>query len=379
MKKRRYPVIIDTTLRDGEQAPGVFFTVDAKLRIASLLDELGVDEVEAGTPAIGQQEKEAVALIASSGFRFITSCWCRARIEDIREVAKLKTGSVNISLPVSDILINTMDLDRSIIIKKVYECVGEAKNKLDKVTLGAQDATRADPYFLSEFVFHAIDAGADRIRISDTVGVADPFEVNQMISDLCRNFPGIDFEFHGHDDLGMATANSIAAFKGGANSISATVNGLGERAGNASIEELVAWITLNKGGAGKLKPEVIGEICNVVAAASGIFPSANKSIVGKNAFLHESGIHTAALKKNIRSYQVLDPGTFGVEQPSFILGKHSGKANIINIFEKLNISIDAIDAQKILQKVKQSIFERGYVPDENDLLKMFRDTRMSFY
>ena len=238
--------LIDTTLRDGEQAPGVVFSGLEKMRIAEMLHELGIDEVEAGTPAIGSEEREVIKRIANAGFRFKTSCWCRANIKDILEAAKLQTQSINISLPVSDIQIDTLGKSRGWVLKQLKETVALAVQYFPHVTMGAQDGSRADIDFLNEFIFYSSEAGAKRIRISDTVGIADPLQIAELFKAVAKQFPEIAFEFHGHNDLGMATANSVAAIKGGASCISATINGLGERAGNAVLEEVVAWLTINQ-------------------------------------------------------------------------------------------------------------------------------------
>lgn len=364
--------LIDTTLRDGEQSPGVAFSRREKMKIAELLHRLRVDEVEAGCPAIGYDEQMAIKSIANAGFSFRTSCWCRAKATDILQAAKLNTQSINISLPVSDVQIQTFSKSREWVLMEAKNMVSLAKQYFPHVTLGAQDATRADRAFLNEFVFYATDFGADRLRIADTTGIADPFGVIELFSSLTAAFPKAKFEFHGHNDLGMATANTIAALKSGAACVSATVNGIGERAGNAALEEIIAWLFV-KAGEKKYNTKTINRLSQCVAALSGIPTAHNKSITGKNAYRHESGIHTAALLRNVESYQALDPADYGIEPYSITFGKHSGKSALIHFFTKKGFSIDESVAQTILVMVKQLSTARKTAVDEDEILALYFD------
>ncbi len=350
--KNSFLHVIDTTLRDGEQAPGVVFSLTEKLQIAALLDELGVEEIEAGTPAIGKEEQHAIKTIAGAGFSFKTSCWCRAIYKDIDEAADLGTSSVNISLPVSDIQINTLGKTRAWVLQETRQMVAYAKQLFPHVTLGAQDATRAESDFLNEFIFFAYDAGADRIRICDTVGVADPLMVIQIFKAISDCFKDVELEFHGHNDMGMATANAISALKSGAHCISATVNGMGERAGNAVLEEVIAYANRHL-APNRYHTNTINRLCKYVARASGYRLPENKPLIGKLAYRHESGIHTSAILRNKESYQVLNPEDFGADEQSFTFGKHSGKASVIAFFKENGILLDPQTANTILTHVKE--------------------------
>lgn len=370
--RKLIPYIIDTTLRDGEQTPGVVFSAKEKIRIARLLDSLGVDEVEAGTPAIGQEEKAIIKTIAKSGFSFKTSCWCRASVNDITEASKLGTQSVNISLPVSDVQIDTLGKSKEWVLKNLRNSVAFAKQHFPHVTQGAQDASRADIRFLKEFVYYATEAGANRIRINDTVGISDPRETYMLIKSLKKSFPDVEFEFHGHNDLGMATANAIAAINAGVECVSATVNGIGERAGNSALEEIIAYL-FSKKNIERFNTKVINELGNYVAAAANIETAFNKAITGKNAFVHESGIHTAAILKNRKSYQVLNPEDFGANPMSFTYGKHSGKNAIAEFFSDKGIPVDGFTAQTILVMVKQVVAARKSPVTENELIAFYKE------
>ncbi len=364
------PYIIDTTLRDGEQTPGVAFSIKEKLTIAGMLDELGVDEIEAGTPAIGKEESESIKAIAHSGFKFRTSSWCRADIGDIVHAARLGTQSINISLPVSDIQISTLGKTHSWVMEQMKAVVPLAKGLFPRVTLGAQDASRSNSEFLREFIASAMDMQIDRIRVADTVGVFDPLETFQFIDNIKSEFPSLQLEFHGHNDFGMATANAVSAVKAGVDCVSATVNGLGERAGNSALEEIIAYLQV-KSNISRFDARVIGDLCNYVAMLANCPIPHQKAITGNNAFRHESGIHTAAILKNVKSYQILDPEDFGVRQANIVFGKHSGKSALISFFRSINIELDEALAWEMLKMIKQNAkrYEAGV--DETDLLRFY--------
>ncbi len=370
-----FPYIIDTTLRDGEQAPGVVFSLDDKMRISGLLDKANIPELEIGTPAMGNKEIEDIKSIISQGFRFKTLAWCRATKADIDKARKAGTNGVHISFPVSDIHLIAMGKDKSWVMKMLKHTVRYAQSYFEYVTVGAQDASRADNNFLCNFSFEAINAGCNRIRIADTVGILNPFNTYTLFLELTSLFPGIQFEFHGHNDLGMATANTLMAFKAGAACASVTVNGLGERAGNAALEEVVMAWELSFGKCMDIDTSVFGELSEVVSKASQIPLPCNKPVTGTRVLMHETGIHTNLLLKNRETYQIIPAASIGKSEADFVFGKHSGRNAIRDFYKKRDIVLSDILLDNILNYIKKkaSLLKRSLNEDEMiKIVKKFR-------
>ena len=328
MSGKRKITIVDTTLRDGEQAPGVSFDLGEKIEIARMLADLGVDELEAGIPAMGEAEREEIRSLVALDLPCRIVPWCRALESDIRLAAECGVEGVHIGFPVSKILLDSMSKDRDWVLESLDRLVSYASRYFDFVSVGAKDAFRCDFDFLSWFYILASQCGADRIRIADTVGTATPSRVKRMVEGLLSLGCDLPVEFHGHNDLGMATANAFTAAEAGAQAISTTVNGLGERAGNAALEEIAMALHLDDNLECSIRPAGLTKLCRAVAAASGRNIPASKPVTGEDIFKHESGIHCAALIKDPLSFQPYLPEIAGREESRFVLGKHSGR-NVI--------------------------------------------------
>jgi homocitrate synthase NifV len=347
------PYFIDTTLRDGEQAPGVVFSFAEKLRIAALLDGAGVPELEIGTPAMGETEVEEIRNLCRMGFGFKTLAWCRANKYDILCASKAETNGVHISFPVSPILMKAMGKDKSWVMNQLIELLEFALPMFDYVTIGAQDASRAEIDFLKEFVSTAKAFGASRVRLADTVGILNPITTFELVSAIRSVQAELPLEIHAHNDLGMATANTLAAYMAGANCLSTTINGLGERAGNAPMEEVAMALELSAGINSTLRTESFAELSAFVAQASNRVQSVSKPITGSSVLTHESGIHTNCLLKDRNTYQLIQAASVGRKEEDFLIGKHSGKATLMHYLNEAYLPIDDKTCKQLLSEIKE--------------------------
>lgn len=369
------PVVLnDTTLRDGEQAPGIAFTSAEKVAIARALAQAGITEVEAGTPAMGREEIAAIRAIVEADLPLTTIAWCRMRMEDVDAALATGVGMVNLSVPVSDVQIAAkLRGGRAAALDQVDRVVGYARNKGLAVAVGGEDASRADRDFLLDVMAVAKAAGARRFRVADTLSVLDPFATYALIVGL-RQATDLEIEIHAHDDLGLATANTLAAVRAGATHASVTVIGLGERAGNAPLEEVaVALRQLHGRQTGTVLTE-LGKVAAIVAAAAARTIPPNKAIVGDHVFTHESGIHVDGLIKDRRTYQALDPGLLG-RAHRFVIGKHSGLAAIGASLSDLQLPATPGELRLILARVREhAILHKGPVAADT-LATIWREVR----
>jgi len=363
---KRHIHIIDSTLRDGEQAPGVVFSLKEKLRIAELLDKAGVPELEIGTPAIGHDEIEVMQAIVNAGFKFKTLAWCRAKVEDIDAARKTKTNGINISFPVSHRHLEAMGKNQQWVIQNLKDMIQYASSHFEYIAIGAQDASRANINFLLDFIGEARNLGASRIRIADTVGCLNPMTTAKLFKRLLTHNPDFDFEFHGHNDLGMATANTFCAINTGAKSASVTINGLGERAGNAALEQVVIALDFNRFNNHGINTKIFQELCEFVSRSSNISIPENAPIMGSKSLLHESGIHTNLLVKDKKTYQIIEAETIGRNELDFVFGKHCGKAGLISFLERNDIKLSDSLYDSILGQIKKQaiLLKRGLTNTE---------------
>jgi D-citramalate synthase len=359
--------VFDTTLRDGEQTPGVSLIPENKLRIAQRLDELGVDVIEAGFAAVSEGEFEAVKLIAGAGLRAEVCSAARGTRGDVDAVAKSGADSVHLIVPVSDLHIECkLRKTRAQVLEITRDMVRYAKDCGLVVELSAEDATRADVAYLKKVFSVGVEAGADRVVACDTVGVLTPERAFELFSDLRKSLSVPVVSVHCHNDFGMAVANTIAALRGGANQFHATINGLGERAGNASLEEVVVSLrSLYKVKLG-IKTELLYGLSQLVSRLTGVVVQPNKAIVGENAFTHESGIHTQGMLANAATYEAIAPELVGGTR-RLAPGKHAGSAGLNAALATMGLAPSGEQLKEIQLRVK-SVGDKGKAVTDADLL-----------
>jgi homocitrate synthase NifV len=364
--------IDDTTLRDGEQTAGVVFSNAEKVRIAKLLDEVGVHQIEAGIPAMGGDEKAAIAKMIDIGLGEKILCWNRAVVADLQHSMDIGATAVALSVATSDIHIeHKLKKDRAWVLDTMRRSTAKAKEHGMYVSVNAEDASRSDFDFLCEYAEAARAEGADRLRFCDTIGMLGPFQTHRVIRRL-KERVDIDVEMHTHNDFGLAVGNALAGVKAGASWVNTTVNGLGERAGNAALEEIVMALKYVYDYDLGFDTMRFREVCDYVARASGRRIPAWKPIVGTNVFAHESGIHADGVLKNPKTYEVFTPEEVGLER-QVVIGKHSGTHSIERKFAEFGIEISDEDAREILAEVRAMAVELKRSLFDKELMYIYHD------
>ncbi|WP_330203342.1 homocitrate synthase [Cyanobacterium sp. Dongsha4] len=357
--------INDTTLRDGEQAAGVAFTLAEKVAFATLMDAIGVQELEIGIPAMGGTEIEAIREIVNLGLKTKLTSWNRALRSDLDASLACGVQRVHISIPVSEIQIAVkFQGNYQLVLTRLKETINYGCDRGLYISVGGEDSSRADMNFLLDVALAAQDWGASRFRFCDTVGILDPLTTYNKVKHLVNELT-IPVEMHTHNDFGMATANALAGIQAGAKSVNTTVNGLGERAGNAALEEVVMALKKIYGINTGVSTNRFKEISEFVAQASGCDVPPWKAIVGKNAFTHESGIHGHGVLKNPATYEPFNPEEVGTQR-CLVVGKHSGKHLVNNLLQQYGITLSLEEMSSLVDAVRElSIkLKRSLTPEE---------------
>jgi len=372
MERERRVGVLDTTLRDGEQTPGISFTPEAKLKIALQLDEIGVDIVEAGTAIVSEGERKAIKEIANAGLKAKVCSFARMLREDLDAALDCDVDAVNIVVPVSDAHIQKkLRIDRETLRERAIDAAEYVKKHGVEVEISAEDASRADFLFLKS-LFQDLASVADRLCVCDTVGVLTPERAKEIFGDLSGM--GFTLSAHCHNDFGMATANSIAAVLSGAEYVHVTVNGMGERAGNAPLEEVVVALELLYGIKTGIKKEKIYETSRLVRNLAKMPVAPNKALVGDNAFTHESGMHVHGTLADERLYEPFDPKIIGRTR-RFAFGKHTGKASVRMALEEMGIPAEEVSEshiRSIIERVKE-LGDKGKLVTDADFQAIVED------
>ncbi len=376
-------IIFDTTLRDGEQAPGNAMTPQAKLRLARQLDALGVDVIEAGFPAASQGDLRGVQDIAEAVRRPVIAALARCHERDIDQAAEALAPAsrkrLHVFIATSDIhLEHKLRIDREACLARTRAAVRRARSHVTDVEFSAEDATRSDLEFLCRVVRAAVAEGATTINLPDTVGYTTPAEYAALFRTVREHVPETDavvLSAHCHDDLGLAVANSLAAIAAGAGQVECTVNGIGERAGNAALEEIVM--------AARVRPQVASFSCRVnpreivrtsrmLSHEIGSFPQPNKAIVGRNAFAHEAGIHQHGMLQSGLTYEIIAPEMVGAAGSSIVLGKHSGRHGLERRYRELGYELDSTTLEALYTEFTALADKKRHILDE-DLLTLLHN------
>jgi homocitrate synthase NifV len=367
--------IDDTTLRDGEQTAGVVFANEEKIHIAKMLDRIGVHQIEAGIPTMGGDEKAAIKAIASLNLNCSILGWNRAVVSDIDDSVECGVDAVAVSISASDIHIeHKLRKSREWVLESVRTAVDYAKKFNLYVSVNAEDASRADMEFLLQFARTSKEVGADRLRYCDTLGILDPFETFMRVRTII-DIIGIDIEMHTHNDFGMAIANAIAGIKAGATYVNTTINGLGERAGNASFEEFVMALKYLEGVDLGIDTHLFRGLSEYIATASGRFIPAWKPIVGANLFVYESEIRASTVMKNPKTFELFGPEDVGLER-KIIIGKNSGVNTLIQKLKSLGLKIREKEAEELSEIIrekalafKRALFDSEIIEAYNSFMK----------
>ncbi|NLT41377.1 MAG: homoaconitate hydratase [Anaerolineae bacterium] len=364
--------LIDTTLRDGEQTAGVVFARQEKMRIASLLDEIGVPAAEIGSPALGEHEQETIRAVVGLDLRLTPTAFCRAQVSEIEAAAACGVPSVVVSISTSDVHIERrFGESRAWVLDQAGAACRRARELGLQFTVSAEDASRTDLGFLSEYYNLGVSEGAERVRYCDTLGVDHAFGIFQRVRDLKKAI-SVPLELHMHDDFGMATANVMSGLRAGADGVAVSIGGLGERTGNASLEEVAMALKYLYGRDLGMDTTRFREAAEYVADSSSRAIPVWKTIVGTNVFAHESGIHVDGVLKNPANYEVFSPEEVGLER-QLVVGKHSGSHTIYYKFKEFGIELSPEESAEILALAREMAVDLKRALFDKELMYIYRD------
>jgi homocitrate synthase NifV len=373
--------LVDTTLRDGEQAPGVVFSPLQRIELARRLAACGVPEIECGTPAMGAAEQAALRELNLSGLRVRLTAWCRATEEDLVAARACGFRSIHISLPSSPILLGAMNRDEAWVfqtLERLFSMLREpsAPAGNDFVSVGAQDASRTNPSMLIRMAEAVKKLGGDRFRLADSAGCWNPLAVSKVVRQIHTAVPGLRLGVHMHNDLGMATANSLVAVQSGATDVDVTVNGLGERAGNAPLEQVAMALRTLPEVEHALHTEGLFALCREVARCAGREIPPMQPITGSDVFRHESGIHVRAMLSDRRSYEPFAAATVGRSPDlNVTAGKHSGTASLIYLMKQTGVTLGKDAAGELLTQVRARSEQLGRGLSAEELQALYKKGR----
>lgn len=368
---KRTVQLIDTTLRDGAQAPNISFSRKDKFYIVKLLSNAGITLFEAGVPAMGISEQEDIRELKKQFPKCTFIGWCRANIQDIQSARTCGCDAIHLSFPTSAVHMDILGYSENGVLDKVQHLCQIASKHFSTVSVGAQDASRATPEFLVNFARCAHNSGVARVRLADTVGILSPTSTFKLITLLREEVPECPIEFHGHNDLGMATANTVTALETGAEFASVTVNGIGERAGNAALEEVVMAVSQTTPLRLHFETNALNHICKEVAAITQRFIPATKPITGEAIFLHEAGIHCHGQLKSSEAYEPYSPSSTGHSPSQFVSGTHSGRAGIGAILKQKGIQISQQEMSTFIDIIKSNAQISGKSFNTDETVQLF--------